>query len=157
MHQGSSKNAAGAEKPFWETKALTEMTKQEWESLCDGCAKCCLQKLEDEEDGEVYYTDIHCRYLNRNDCSCKVYKTRQEKVPNCIWLTPDQANEFKWLPDTCAYRLLAEGKPLRKWHPLISGKKASVHRAKISIKEFGYPDDLIPEEDWPDHIIYKVG
>lgn len=142
--------------PFWKVKSLKEMNKQEWESLCDGCARCCLHKLEDEDDGEVYYTDIHCRYLERNTCGCTVYESRNKKVPECIWLTPEQASSFKWLPDTCAYRLLAEGKDLYDWHPLVSGDKESVHRAEISIKNKGIADNKVPEREWQDHIIWKA-
>lgn len=145
-----------AAKPFWESKTLKQMSKQEWESLCDGCARCCLHKLEDEDTDEVYYTDIHCRYLDKNDCSCTVYQTRNEKVPECIWLTPEQAHSFHWLPDTCAYRLVAEGKSLYDWHPLISGDPNSVHAAEISLKGKGIPDDKIPEEEWQSRIIWKA-
>ena len=145
-----------AAKPFWDSKPLKQMSKQEWESLCDGCARCCLHKLEDEDTDEVYYTDIHCRYLDKNDCSCTVYQTRNEKVPECIWLTPEQAHSFHWLPDTCAYRLVAEGKPLYDWHPLISGDPNSVHAAEISLKGKGIPDDKIPEEEWQSRIIWKA-
>jgi uncharacterized cysteine cluster protein YcgN (CxxCxxCC family) len=132
------------------------MSKPEWESLCDGCARCCLHKLEDEDTDEVYYTDIHCRYMDKNDCSCTVYQTRNEKVPECIWLTPEQAHSFHWLPDTCAYRLVAEGKPLYDWHPLISGDPDSVHKSGISLQGKGIPDDKIPEEEWQSRIIWKA-
>jgi uncharacterized cysteine cluster protein YcgN (CxxCxxCC family) len=132
------------------------MSKQEWESLCDGCARCCLHKLEDEDTDEVYYTDVHCRYMDKNDCSCTVYQTRNEKVPECIWLTPEQAHSFHWLPDTCAYRLVAEGKPLYDWHPLISGDPDSVHKSGISLQGKGIPDDKIPEEEWQSRIIWKA-
>ena len=142
--------------PFWETKTLKQMSKQEWESLCDGCARCCLHKLEDEDTDEVYYTDVHCRYMDKNDCSCTVYQTRNEKVPECIWLTPEQAHSFHWLPDTCAYRLVAEGKPLYDWHPLISGDPDSVHKSGISLQGKGIPDDKIPEEEWQSRIIWKA-
>ncbi|MEH6447167.1 MAG: putative cysteine cluster protein YcgN (CxxCxxCC family) [Glaciecola sp.] len=143
-------------KPFWETKTLKQMSKPEWESLCDGCARCCLHKLEDEDTDEVYYTDVHCRYMDKNDCSCTVYQTRNEKVPECIWLTPEQAHSFHWLPDTCAYRLVAEGKPLYDWHPLISGDPDSVHKSGISLQGKGIPDDKIPEEEWQSRIIWKA-
>jgi uncharacterized cysteine cluster protein YcgN (CxxCxxCC family) len=142
--------------PFWESKTLKQMSKQEWESLCDGCARCCLHKLEDEDTDEVYYTDVHCRYMDKNDCSCTVYQTRNEKVPECIWLTPEQAHSFHWLPDTCAYRLVAEGKPLYDWHPLISGDPDSVHKSGISLQGKGIPDDKIPEEEWQSRIIWKA-
>lgn len=141
---------------FWEQKSLHEMSRLEWESLCDGCARCCLHKLQDDETEEVYYTDVHCRYLDKENCHCGVYKERQQKVPNCIWLTADQAHEFQWLPETCAYRLLAEGKPLAKWHPLISGDPKSVHRAGISMRHKGIADNLIDEDLWQDRIIWKA-
>ncbi|WP_211225051.1 YcgN family cysteine cluster protein [Oceanobacter kriegii] len=145
-----------SQQAFWQTKSLDQMSKAEWESLCDGCARCCLHKLQDDETDEVYYTDIHCRYMERSDCRCSVYLERQQKVPHCVWLTPEQASEFFWLPDTCAYRLLAEGKPLFDWHPLISGDPTTVHSAGISIANKGVPDDQVPEEDWEDHIIWKA-
>jgi len=145
-----------AARPFWETTALKDMSREQWESLCDGCALCCLHKLEDEDTAEVYYTDVHCRYMDTSDCSCTVYTERNKKVPHCVWLTPEQASEFKWLPDTCAYRLLAEGRPLESWHPLVSGDPESVHAAGISIRGKGVPDNQVAEEDWEDHIIWKA-
>lgn len=141
--------------PFWQSKKLHEMTSAEWESLCDGCGLCCLQKLQDDESDEVYYTNLHCQYRDKQH-RCTIYQQRHEKVPECVWLTPDQAHEFKWLPPTCAYRLLAEGKPLYDWHPLISGDAQSVHRAGISLKGLTLADNLIPEQDWEDHIIWKA-
>lgn len=142
--------------PFWETTSLKDMTRKQWESLCDGCALCCLHKLEDEDTEEVYYTDVHCRYMDTANCNCTVYLERQEKVPNCVWLTPDQASEFHWLPDSCAYRVLAEGRKLADWHPLISGDPNSVHESGMSIKGKGVADDQVAEEDWEDHIIWKA-
>ena len=142
--------------PFWETTSLKDMTRKQWESLCDGCALCCLHKLEDEDTEEVYYTDVHCRYMDTANCNCTVYLERQEKVPNCVWLTPDQASEFHWLPDSCAYRVLAERRKLADWHPLISGDPNSVHEAGVSIKGKGVADDQVAEEDWEDHIIWKA-
>ncbi|MEQ3692920.1 MAG: YcgN family cysteine cluster protein [Thalassolituus sp.] len=142
--------------PFWETTSLKDMTRKQWESLCDGCALCCLHKLEDEDTEEVYYTDVHCRYMDTANCNCTVYLERQEKVPNCVWLTPDQASKFHWLPDSCAYRVLAEGRKLAEWHPLISGDPNSVHEAGVSIKGKGVADNQVAEEDWEDHIIWKA-
>ena len=142
--------------PFWETKALADMSKTEWESLCDGCALCCLHKLEDEDTGEVYYTDVHCGYMDTQNCQCTVYLDRQKKVPHCVWLTPEQAASFHWLPETCAYRLLAEGQPLFDWHPLISGDPNSVHQAGISIQGKGISDREIAEGDWQERIIWKA-
>lgn len=142
--------------PFWETTSLKDMSREQWESLCDGCALCCLHKLEDEDTNEVYYTEVHCRYMDSDNCRCTVYQERQKKVPNCVWLTPEQASEFRWLPESCAYRVLAEGRKLADWHPLISGDPESVHQANISIKGKGVADDQVAEEDWEDHIIWKA-
>jgi hypothetical protein len=119
--------------PFWQTKSLGEMNKDEWESLCDGCARCCLHKLEDEDTNEVHYTSIVCRYLDQDKCQCQDYTQRNINVPECVLLTPERVDEFGWLPDTCAYRLVAEGKDLYDWHPLVSGDKTSVHAAGISV------------------------
>ncbi len=138
---------------FWKTKSLTQMSKDEWESLCDGCAKCCLQKLEDEDNGDIYYTKVVCRYMTA-DCRCSCYEERNKLVPNCVWLTPKDVEHFHWLPNTCAYRLIAENKDLPDWHPLISGDSQSVHHAKISIKNLDLiPDDQLPEEQWQDHLL----
>lgn len=143
-------------KAFWQIKSLDEMTSVEWESLCDGCARCCLHKLQDEDSGEVWYTDVHCRYLDSGCCKCQVYQDRNDKVPTCVWLTADQARTFKWLPDTCAYRLLAEGKSLPDWHPLVSGDSESVHRAGISLRGKGVSEVDVSEDDWEEHIIWKA-
>lgn len=144
------------QRPFWERKSLHEMNRREWESLCDGCAKCCLQKLEDEDSGDIYYTRVVCRYLD-SQCQCRVYANRQEKVPNCIWLTPDDPAQLSWLPDSCAYRLVHEGKSLPAWHPLRTGKPLSTLKKGKSVQQWPIlPDDSIPEEDWEEHIIFKV-
>jgi uncharacterized cysteine cluster protein YcgN (CxxCxxCC family) len=120
--------------PFWEQKSLSEMSRGEWESLCDGCALCCLQKLEDEDTGEIFFTDIACRLLDTDACRCTDYGARAEKVKTCLVLSPDKPEAFAWLPGTCAYRRLAEEKSLPDWHPLITGDPNSVHEAGISAK-----------------------
>ena len=119
---------------FWEEKSIFDMSAQEWESLCDGCARCCLHKLEDEESEEVHYTSVVCQYLNEDKCACTRYEERTILVPDCIQLTPVGALDYGWLPTTCAYRLVAEGKDLEWWHPLVSGSPDTVHEAGISVK-----------------------
>ena len=124
------------------------MSQAEWESLCDGCGRCCLVKLEDEETGDIALTDIACRLLDNQRCKCKQYHTRHEIVADCVRLTPQNISQLKWMPKSCAYRLLAEGKDLAWWHPLISGDKETVHQAGISIqgKTVSEDDNLQPED-----------
>ena len=141
---------------FWEEKSLAEMTRDEWESLCDGCARCCLHKLEDEDTGEVFYTDVVCQYLEQSNCRCQEYQQRNILVPNCVWLKPEDVEAFHWLPNTCAYRLVAEGQPLAPWHPLISGRRSSVLEAGIAVTHRCISEARVAEEDFEDRIIHWV-
>jgi uncharacterized cysteine cluster protein YcgN (CxxCxxCC family) len=122
------------ETPFWRAKTLAEMSRSEWESLCDGCGRCCLVKLEDEDTAEVHYTDVACTLLDAQACRCRDYRRRQSKVADCVRLTPETVQALRWLPPTCAYRLVGEGRDLSWWHPLVSGDRASVHAAGVSVQ-----------------------
>jgi uncharacterized protein len=121
-------------KPFWETKRLHQMTVREWESLCDGCGLCCLVRFEEEETGEVIPTRVSCRLLDAEACRCKDYANRRDTVPDCVKLTPWNLDDLPWMPRSCAYRRLNEGKPLPAWHPLLTGDPESVHAAGVSVR-----------------------
>ena len=139
---------------FWETTRLDALTRAEWEALCDGCGKCCLNKLEDEDTGEVALTRVACRLLDDPSCLCTQYPIRRQFVPECIVLTPKTIKEnMYWLPQTCAYRLVAERRPLFPWHPLISGDPESVHRAGVSVRGMTVAEFEIDEDDWEHFII----
>ncbi|MDG1437389.1 MAG: YcgN family cysteine cluster protein [Emcibacteraceae bacterium] len=127
---------------FWKEKSFDDMSNNEWESLCDGCGLCCLHKLEDANTGDISYTNVACRLLDIGSCRCKKYTKRKKLVPDCVILKPEQVSEFKWLPRTCAYRLISEGKELHDWHPLISGSTLTVHKEGISVS-----DKAISERD----------
>ncbi|MCQ0971639.1 YcgN family cysteine cluster protein [Paracoccus sp. TK19116] len=138
---------------FWELP-LEQLDPAEWEALCDGCGKCCLNKLEDEESGEVAFTRVACRLLDGRTCRCTSYPNRHDFVPECVVLSPAQLPEIAyWLPRTCAYRLRFEGKPLYPWHHLISGDPESVHRAGVSMRGRTIPETDLGEDEWEDHII----
>jgi uncharacterized cysteine cluster protein YcgN (CxxCxxCC family) len=145
---------AGLAKRFWEKKPLTKMSPAEWEALCDGCGKCCLNKLEDEDTEEVALTRVACRLLDDATCRCAHYENRHQFVPDCIVLKPDNLDTHAyWMPLTCAYRLLWQGKPLYDWHPLISGTAQSVHDAGISVQGNTVSEFDTPFEEWEDYII----
>jgi len=139
--------------PFWRRKSLGEMTAAEWESLCDGCGKCCLIKLEDEDSGVIEHTDVACRLLELGTCRCADYPRRKERVPDCVILTPKTVQELRWMPATCAYRLLAEGKDLAWWHPLVSGERDSVHRAGVSVRDRAVSETEVADAELEDHIV----
>lgn len=136
---------------FWETKTLAQMTVSEWESICDGCAKCCLHKLEDEDTGDLYYTSVVCDLINLESCQCTRYQERTKLVPECLDLKQHDFSEYNWLPETCAYKLLANNQPLPDWHPLISGSKESVKEAGVSICSYAMKESEV--DDLQDHII----
>ncbi|TAL48046.1 MAG: YcgN family cysteine cluster protein [Methylovulum sp.] len=136
---------------FWKTKKLTEMTTEEWESLCDNCGKCCLHKLEDEDTGQIAFTRVACRLLDLGSCRCTRYRERTRIVPECIDLRQHDFSEYTWLPATCAYRLLNDGKTLPAWHPLISGSIESVRQAGISVGAYAVKEQDI--DDFEDYII----
>jgi uncharacterized cysteine cluster protein YcgN (CxxCxxCC family) len=120
--------------PFWKTKTLDELTREEWESLCDGCGRCCLHKLRDEETDEIAWTNVACRLLDTQTCQCSDYKHRRRRVPDCVRLTPEALAGIDWLPPSCAYRRVQEGRDLAWWHPLVSGDPQTVHTAGVSVR-----------------------
>lgn len=134
--------------PFWRAKRLDEMSRSEWESLCDGCGRCCLVKLEEEGSGAIHYTSIACRLLEAGTCRCSDYARRKRRVPDCVKLTPAAVATIPWLPPTCAYRLVAEGKDLAWWHPLVSGDPRTVHAAGVSVRGRveAFEDDVADED-----------
>ncbi len=140
-------------KPFWETKQLHELDAAEWEALCDGCAKCCVHKLQVEETGRVHYTCVACRLLDVNTCRCTGYRNRHELVPDCAVLSVAHPEHFKWMPETCAYRLMHEGRPLPEWHPLITGNPNSVHAHGASARKKLIPEFLADEAHLEKYIV----
>jgi uncharacterized cysteine cluster protein YcgN (CxxCxxCC family) len=139
---------------FWKTKTLEEMSGAEWESLCDGCGRCCLNKLEDEDTGKIYYTHISCKLLDANLCACKDYPNRSDQVPDCVRLTPDNVRSLSWLPLSCGYKLAAEGRDLYWWHPLISGDPDTVHEAGVSVRgRVVASEETVPDAELEGHIV----
>ncbi|WP_282094377.1 YcgN family cysteine cluster protein [Epibacterium ulvae] len=147
-------NRTGLAKRFWEKKPLHKLNQQEWEALCDGCGKCCLNKLEDEDSGEVVLTRVACRLLDDQSCQCTQYPIRHQFVPECIVLKPDNLDTHAyWMPQTCAYRLLWQGNRLPDWHPLLTQDPESVHAAEVSVRGWTVSEFETPIEEWEDHII----
>ncbi len=143
----------GASTPFWKAKTLDEMTPADWESLCDGCGQCCLIKLEDEDTGDIAVTRLACKLLDLGSCRCSDYNNRREHVEDCVKLTPEGVRGLSWLPETCAYRLIGEGRDLRWWHPLVSGTEQSVHEAGVSIRGAAIGERKVPQHRFPAHIV----
>lgn len=154
-------------KPFWQTKSLKEMSRPEWESLCDGCAKCCLHKLIDDDESDeavdtdfinegedLHYTNVACQYLNDKKCECTVYTKRTKLVPSCVQLTQDNLDQVFYMPTSCSYRRLAEGRGLPSWHPLLNkGKKSAMHKAGMSVRGKIIFDNMVTEEQYEDFIV----
>ena len=143
--------------PFWRVKTLEEMSDAEWESLCDGCGRCCLNKLEDWDTGAIEWTDVACHLLDGNTCRCSDYENRQARVPDCIGLNPASVRTLTWLPPSCAYRLVAEGRDLYWWHPLLSGDPDSVHQAGISVRDRTISETEIPVDGLEDRVVAWPG
>lgn len=137
----------GSAAPYWKRKSLVHMTSEEWEALCDGCGRCCLQKFKNAKTGKTAYTYVSCYLLDIETCRCKSYVKRHYLVKGCQVLTPDTAVRFRWLPKTCAYRLVAEGADLHWWHPLVSGDPDTVHQAGMSVRGWAVPEDMIHPDD----------
>lgn len=151
---------------FWLTTPFDQMTEQQWESICDGCAQCCAHKLQDEDTDEIFYTNIVCRYLDSKKCQCSVYSERHTYVPDCIKITPQNAKTLTWIPETCGYKLLANGKSLPDWHPLMTGDPLSVQQANMTVtnKVISEADivmddleDYLVEDDYFSNLCKKIG
>jgi uncharacterized cysteine cluster protein YcgN (CxxCxxCC family) len=142
-----------ANMPFWEEKTLEEMTTEEWEALCDGCGRCCLTKLEDEDTGDIYVSDVRCKLLDGDTCKCTDYQNRAALVPDCIKLTPQNVREIGWIPVTCAYRRIAEGKGLAWWHPLVSGDPEMVAMVGVAVSGRTVSELSVKPGEWEDHVV----
>lgn len=138
---------------FWDEKTLEQMTPVEWEALCDGCGRCCLMKLEDEDNGDIYVSDVACQLLDGETCRCSDYPHRLKQVPDCIKLTPENVRTIAWIPSTCAYRRIAEGKGLAWWHPLVSGDPDTVASVGVSVRGRTVSETTVGPDEWEDHIV----
>lgn len=141
---------------WWNDTPLADLDRDQWEALCDGCAKCCLHKLEDEDTGEVFYTRVRCRYLDEDNCACSDYANRSVLMPNCIRLEQGTVGSLDWLPSTCAYRLRAAGEPLPEWHYLVSGSREAVHELGVSIRGRAISDEYVHPDGYDEHIVHWV-
>lgn len=147
-------NRANSADDFWRQISLAEMSREQWESLCDGCARCCLHKLQDEDTGELAFTSVACDELDLNNGRCRHYAERQTRVPDCLVLSPDMDDEiYQWLPETCAYRLVWQGDDLPAWHPLLSGNRKSLRNAGVSVIGFAISERLVRDDDLEDYVI----
>jgi uncharacterized cysteine cluster protein YcgN (CxxCxxCC family) len=144
---GTKESQIVKKNPFWKAKSLHEMTRDEWESLCDCCGICCLEKVEDKETGEIRLTSVSCEFLDTVNCRCLVYENRFRLNPECVNLSLDKLKHLEWLPDTCAYKILFEGRELEGWHPLVSGDPNSVHEAGVSVRDKALPGQYVHPED----------
>lgn len=142
-----------AGQPFWRRLALEEMSSEQWESLCDGCGRCCLNKLEDEDTGDISWTSVRCRLLDETLCKCSDYENRSARVPDCVRLTPDNVRTLSWLPPSCAYRRISEGNDLCWWHPLVSGDAETVHLAGISVRGKTESERNVTLSNWEDFVV----
>lgn len=141
---------------FWKQKSLAAMNREEWESLCDGCGKCCLHKLEDEDSGELAYTRVICRYFDEDSCRCQVYAERKTRVLSCVVLTPGNLKDLPWMPQTCAYRLLYEGKDLPAWHPLLSGSRKLIEESGNTVAGKVISEEFVHEDGYDEHLVKWV-
>jgi hypothetical protein len=140
--------------PFWESKKIHELSQDEWEALCDGCGKCCLQKLQDEDTEELHFTCISCQFLDTYSCQCKVYENRFEHLPECLNLTKENLQTaLPWLPSTCSYKLIYEQKPLPDWHHLVTENKNTIHILNLSVRDKVISELDVDEDDWEDFVV----
>jgi uncharacterized protein len=148
---------SGSDTPFWKTKTLEELSVAEWESLCDGCGRCCLNKLEDEDTGQIHLTRLACKLLDLGTCRCSDYENRRATIPDCVSIDPEKARTLSWLPPTCGYRLVAEGRDLFWWHPLVSGSVETVHEAGISVRGWARSEARVRIDTYWKYIITDYG